>query len=271
MKHHNAPCLVWLPADHRMLGEEDGGQPSPFLVLGEKYATAITRCAQAQPVLFPLAGAATVVDLLALVDGVMLTGSPANVHPSHFGEDVADASLPLDPRRDALTLELVRQSVALGVPLLGVCRGFQEINVALGGTLHQRVHRVPGMLDHREGPQEPLAQQYAPRHEIRIEPGSVLAQWAGGAVARVNSLHGQGVARLAPGLQPLAYAPDGLVEAFSIRDAGAFAFAFQWHPEWLCWETPLYAAIFKAFGEACRQRQQLRLQGPAPSANTVFA
>ncbi len=252
----NTPCLVWLPADHRMLGED--GHQSPFLVLGDKYARAITQCAQAQPVLFPLASGAHVADLLALVDGVMLTGSPSNVHPSHFAQEVADASLPLDPQRDALTLELVRQCLAQGVPLLGVCRGFQEINVALGGTLHQQVQAVPGMMDHREPKNAPLEAQYAPSHEIRIVPGSLLAQWAGGEVAQVNSLHGQGVAQLALGLQPLAHAPDGLVEAFAIREARAFAYAMQWHPEWRCWENPFYAAIFQAFGQACRLRQQQR-------------
>jgi putative glutamine amidotransferase len=251
------PSLVWLPADHRLLGED--GHQSPFLVLGDKYARAVRRCAEAQPVLFPLAEAAQIPQLLALVDGVMLTGSPSNVHPSHFDQEVADTALPLDPQRDALTLALVRACVAQGVPLLGVCRGFQEINVALGGTLHQRVHQVPGLMDHREPLDAPLAQQYALAHEIAVRPGSLLEQWAGGLAPRVNSLHGQGVARLAPGLKALAHAPDGLVEAFQIEAAPAFAYAFQWHPEWRCWENPFYAAIFQAFGQACRQRRQQRL------------
>ncbi len=250
------PCLVWLPADHRLLGED--GVPSPFLVLGDKYARAVTRCSGAQPVVFPLASADQVDELLALVDGVMLTGSPSNVHPSHFGQQVADPSLPLDAERDSLTLALVRQCVAQGVPLLGVCRGFQEINVALGGSLHQRVHQVPGLMDHREPADAPLEVQYGLSHAIRIVSGSALAQWAGGTEARVNSLHGQGVDRLADGLAPLAHAPDGLVEAFAVRDARAFAYAFQWHPEWQCWDNPLYAAIFQAFGEACRAHQQAR-------------
>ncbi len=252
------PCMVWLPADHRLMG--DHGHQMPFLLLGDKYARAVKVGSDAQPVMFPLADTGQISELLALVDGVMLTGSPSNVHPSHFDEDVADPSLPLDADRDLLTLALVKACVHEGVPLLGICRGFQEINVALGGTLHQRVHEVPGMMDHREPKSAPPDEQYAPRHSIRLAPGSVFEEWAGGPEAQVNSLHGQGINRLAAGLDPLAHAPDGLVEAFGVRGARTFAYAVQFHPEWRCWETPFYAAIFEAFGRACRQRMNLRLQ-----------
>ncbi len=252
------PSMVWLPADHRLMG--DHGHQMPFLLLGDKYARAVKVGARAQPVMFPLADAEHIDELLALVDGVMLTGSPSNVHPSHFQEDVADPSLPLDMERDRLTLALVRACVHQGVPLLGICRGFQEINVALGGALYQRVHEVPGMMDHREPKTAPPDEQYAPRHAVRIAEGSALAEWAGGTEAQVNSLHGQGIARLAPGLVPLAWAPDGLIEAFAVQGARTFAHAMQWHPEWRCWETPFYAAIFEAFGRACRQRRSVRLQ-----------
>jgi len=180
------------------------------------------------------------------------------VHPSHFDEGISDPDLPLDVERDSLTLALVRACVAQRVPLLGVCRGFQEINVAMGGTLHQRVHQVPGLMDHREPANTSIAQQYAPSHEVRFATGSVFAQWAGAETAQVNSLHGQGVAKLAQGLRALGHAPDGLVEAFEVSGAGAFAYAVQWHPEWRCWETPFYTAIFKAFGQACRARQSAR-------------
>ncbi|MBL0943787.1 MAG: gamma-glutamyl-gamma-aminobutyrate hydrolase family protein [Hydrogenophaga sp.] len=252
------PCMVWLPADHRLLG--DHGHQMPFLLLGDKYARAVKVGAQAQPVMFPLADAEQIDELLAMVDGVMLTGSPSNVHPSHFHEEVADPSLPLDPDRDLLTLALVKACVHQGVPLLGICRGFQEINVALGGALYQRVHQVPGMNDHREPKSAPPDEQYAPRHAIRIAEGSAFAEWAQATTAQVNSLHGQGIARLAEGLEPLAWAPDGLIEAFAVKGARTFAYAMQWHPEWRCWDTPFYAAIFEAFGRACRQRRSLRLQ-----------
>ena len=250
------PCMVWLPADHRLLGV--GSQAMPFLILGDKYARVVKESVGAQPVMFPLADAAQVAQLLALVDGVMLTGSPANVHPSHFGEDVADSSLPLDPQRDALTLELVRACVAQSVPLLGICRGFQEINVALGGSLHQGVHALSDMLDHRDQPEQPTEVRYAASHPVQLVAGSCLAQWAGSDSAQVNSLHGQGINQLAQGLRALAYAPDGLVEAFELRDAANFACAVQWHPEWRTAEVPFYAAMMNAFGQACQRRHALR-------------
>ncbi len=252
------PCMVWLPADHRLLG--DHGHAMPFLLLGDKYARAVKTCAQAQPVMFPLADAAQVPELLAMVDGVMLTGSPSNVHPSHFDETIHDPSLPLDPERDALTLTLVRACVDQGVPLLGICRGFQEINVALGGSLYQAVHNVPGRMDHREPDDVPPDEQYAESHDVRLEPGSAFERWAGGTTARVNSLHGQGVARLAPGLRALAHAPDGQIEAFEVEGARGFAYAVQWHPEWRCWDNAFYSAIFRAFGDAVRQRHAARMR-----------
>jgi len=255
---NQAPCMVWLPADHRLMG--DHGHQMPFLLLGDKYARAVKVGAQAQPVMFPLADAEQIPDLLPLVDGVMLTGSPSNVHPSHFDEDLADPSLQLDPVRDSLTLALVKACVFEGVPLLGVCRGFQEINVALGGTLHQRVHEVAGLMDHREPKAAPLDVQYAPSHAIRLTPGSVFEAWAGGPETGVNSLHGLGIKRLAPGLEAMAHAPDGVVEGFAVNGARTFAYAVQFHPEWRSQETPFYAAIFEAFGHACRQRRSQRLQ-----------
>ncbi|OYU43948.1 MAG: gamma-glutamyl-gamma-aminobutyrate hydrolase [Burkholderiales bacterium PBB4] len=218
----------------------------PGLVLGDKYARAGTEVALAQPVVFPLVQSSAIPALLELVDGVMLTGSPSNVHPSHFGEAVADVCLPLDEARDAITLALVNACVAAGVPLLGVCRGFQEINVALGGSLHQRVHAASH------------AQQYASRHPISIRPGSRLAEMAAASSVVVNSLHGQGIHRLAQGLTALAHAPDGLVEAFEVSDAPGFTLAVQWHPEWRAAENPFYTAIFKAFGDACRARKAVR-------------
>lgn len=256
-----SPCLVWLPADHRVLGEQ--GDRTPYTVLADQYAHALRTCAAAQPVTFPLADVAQIPELLGLVDGVLLTGSPSNVHPSYFGQPVVDPSLPLDPRRDTLTLALVRACIAQAVPLLGVCRGFQEINVALGGSLHQQVHAVSGLMDHREPHGAALDVQYAPSHAVRFEPGCAFADWAGGLEAEVNSLHGQGVNRLAQGLHALGHAPDGLVEAFSVKGASAFAYAVQWHPEWRCHENRLYAALFDAFGVACRSRQHTRLASSA--------
>ena len=253
------PTLVWLPADHRLLGSAE--RTLPFLVLGDKYARALKVNAQAQPVLFPLAAGEDVDALLDVVDGVMLTGSPSNIHPSHFGADVANPALPLDTQRDALTLHLVRACLDKAVPLFGICRGFQEINVALGGSLHQQVQTLEGMQDHREVTGQPYEVQYAPSHSISIAPDSLLAQWAGGSTAQVNSLHGQGVDRLAQGLRAVAHAQDGLVEAFEVAGARAFAVAVQWHPEWRTAENPFYSALFSAFGEACRAHRAAKLAG----------
>jgi len=249
--------LVWLPADHRDLDLE--GPPSRYHVLGDKYARAVREAALAQAVMFPLAAPADVPALLQAVDGVLLTGSPANVHPSHYGQAVANPALPLDPARDAQTFALIRGALAAGVPILGICRGFQEMNVALGGSLHQAVHQTEAFTDHREDERLPLAQQYALAHPVRLAPGTAMAAWAGGETAMVNSLHGQGVDRLAEGLAVLARADDGLVEAFEVSDAPALAVAVQWHPEWQALEYPFYAALFRAFGQACAARRAARL------------
>lgn len=253
----NSPALVWLTADHRMLGQD--AEAMPFLVLGDKYARAIKVCAQAQPVVFPLADVSQIPNLLSLVDGVMLTGSPSNVHPRHFNETVLDSSLPLDPARDLLTLSLITACVQAGVPLLGVCRGFQEINVAYGGTLQQAVHLQNNQLDHRDAKGLSADMAYAPAHEVRFAPGSVFERWAGSSTAMVNSLHGQGIGVLATELRALAFAPDGLVEAVEVIGATSFAYAVQWHPEWRCWENTFYTAILHAFGQACQDRRASRM------------
>ena len=144
------------------------------------------------------------------------------------------------------------QAIDQGVPVLGICRGFQEMNVAFGGTLHQRLFEVGGYIEHREDKTQPVEVQYGPAHEVRFEPGGLLHQIAGCSSAQVNSLHTQGVATLASGLQPEATAPDGLIEAFSVSQATQFALGVQWHPEWQVRSNPLYLSIFQAFGNACR-------------------
>jgi len=250
--------LVWLPLDHRLLG--DGPPAIPYFFLGEKYASSLRRSAGAQPCAFPLAGESDIPALLQLVDGVVLPGSPANIEPHHFDQALTDPSLPLDPRRDALTLALVRACVSEGVPILGVCRGFQEINVALGGSLLQQVHLTCGKNDHRDPPNEPFEVQYGPSHEIELQAGSLLAQLAGSLRVKVNSLHGQGVGRLADGLQAIAHADDGLVEAFQVKNAPGFTLGVQWHPEWRCHENPFYSAIFNAFSQAMQERRRDRLR-----------
>lgn len=241
--------LVWLPACHRHLDLSD---PGGYTVLADRYAAAVTALGL-QPVLFPMAEAEDVPTLLPLVDGVLLTGSPSNVEASHFGATALPTDL-LDPRRDKLTMRLVREALMGAVPLLGVCRGLQEINVALGGSLHQTLHDQPGLMDHREPEDEDLAVQFAERHEVLLEPGSAFAEWAGGTRAFVNSLHGQGIKRLGEGLVAEAHAPDGLVEGARVMGAPAFAYGVQWHPEWRHDQHPFYQRTLEAFAAACRRR-----------------
>jgi putative glutamine amidotransferase len=245
--------LVWLPACHRNLDLDD---PGGYTVLADRYALAVTQLGL-QPVLFPMAQAEDVPCLLPLVDGVLLTGSPSNVEASHFGETALPTDL-LDPRRDQLTMRLVREALAKAVPLFGVCRGLQEINVALGGSLYQTVHALEGMLDHREPDSEELEEQFAERHDVLLEPGSAFAQWAGATRVKVNSLHGQGIKRLGEGLVAEAHAPDGLVEGVRVQGAAAFAYGVQWHPEWRHELHPFYQRTLEAFAASCRGHREQR-------------
>lgn len=242
--------LVWLPACHRNLDLDD---PGGYTVLADRYAAAVTQLGL-QPVLFPMAEAEDIPCTLPLVDGVLLTGSPSNVDATHFGAVALPTDL-LDPRRDRLTMRLVREAIAGAVPLFGVCRGLQEINVAFGGSLWQTLHEQPGMLDHREPAGEDLAVQFAERHEVILEPDSAFAHWAGGTRALVNSLHGQGIHRLGEGLVAEGRAPDGLVEAVHVQSAAAFAYGVQWHPEWRHEQHPFYQRTLEAFAQACQQHR----------------
>jgi putative glutamine amidotransferase len=212
------------------------------------------------PLILPALGARTDMEaVLATADGIMLTGSSSNIQAILYGQEVLDPELPQDPARDATTLPLVRAAVKRGIPLLAICRGFQEMNVALGGTLHQAVQVLAGMLDHRDKPGDPLDIQYGPAHAVQLTPGGKLAQMLGSErEIMVNSLHSQGVDSLAPGLVVEATADDGLVEAYTVATAPGFTLAVQWHPEWRLSTNQDSMNIFKAFGQACRAYQQHR-------------
>jgi len=178
---------------------------------------------------------------------LLVTGAPSNVAPSHYGA-TARPDTELDEIRDATTLPLLRAAIAAAKPVLAICRGFQELNVALGGSLYQHVHEIPGRLDHREPQNVSREAEYAPAHAVNISPDGLLAQLSGMTQAMVNSLHGQGVDRLADGLKVEAQAPDGQIEAVSLPAAKAFLLGVQWHPEWAFAEDPLSRAIFSGFG-----------------------
>lgn len=254
--HHPAPKpVVLVPACNRLQGQH------PFHMAGTKYIDAV-RLAGCQPLIVPSAEPDEIDALLDLADGLLLTGSASNVHPRHFDEAVHDPSLPLDPARDSWTLAIIPRAIARGVPLFGICRGFQEVNVALGGSLYQAVQEVAGYADHRE-PDAPLEVEYGPAHPVDVVPGGVLAKLMDTPSFTVNSLHGQGVNRLAPGLFIEARAPDGLVEAFSVAQSSAFSLCVQWHPEWQAASNPVSLRLLRAFGQACALRRARRLPSSA--------
>ena len=254
--------VVAIPCDTFMKG------PYPFHGVGEKYINAVAHGAHALPLLLPALAAGTdlepidaLVDpqrIVDAVDGLFFTGSPSNVEPHYYdGAPSAPGTLH-DPQRDSTTLPLLRLAIERGVPLLCVCRGMQELNVALGGTLHQKVQEIPGMMDHRDDDGAPREVQYAEVHDIVIEPGGTLERLVGAGTQRVNSLHQQGIDRLAPGLRVEARSLDGLVEAVSVRGSTAFAVGVQWHPEWRFQASALSSALFADFGAAVRAHRERR-------------
>jgi putative glutamine amidotransferase len=195
---------------------------------------------------------------LERLDGLLFTGSYSNVEPARYdGPPSADGTWH-DPARDAFSLTLIPAALERGLPLLAICRGFQEMNVALGGSLHQALHELDGAQDHREDSAQPLEAQYGPAHAVELTPDGLLARLTGTASIEVNSLHTQGVDRLAPGLQVEGRAPDGIVEAYRLPSAPGFNLAVQWHPEWRAADNPVSRAIFGAFGTACAQRARAR-------------
>ncbi|HKD54318.1 MAG TPA: gamma-glutamyl-gamma-aminobutyrate hydrolase family protein [Steroidobacteraceae bacterium] len=249
----SARPLIGIPADRRMVGAH------PFHMVGEKYARAVLEAAGAAPVLIPaLAEELGFDELVERLDGLLFTGSPSNVEPHRYQGVPSEPGTLHDPARDATTLPLIRRAVQAGVPVLGICRGFQEMNVAFGGTLHQKLHEVPGHLDHRDDETQPLDVQYGPAHEVALEPGGVLRTLAASERIRVNSLHSQGIDRLGHGLAVEARAPDGLIEAFRVPGARRFALAVQWHPEWQVMSNPFSRALFAALGDASRERGQTK-------------
>jgi putative glutamine amidotransferase len=243
--------IVGVISDRRTLGHH------AFQVQGEKYLTAIVAGAGAYPVGLPVLGPSLdegfdVLEVLESLDGLLLTGSPSNVEPHRYRGPGSRAGTLHDPERDHSAFALIPAVVRKGIPLFAVCRGFQELNVAYGGTLHQEVHIVPGYLTHRENKGEPIEAQYAPAHEVRFTPGGMLARITGREAASVNSVHSQGIDRLGDGLVVEGVAPDGLIEAVTVADATGFVLGVQWHPEWRVRENEVSMAIFRAFGDACR-------------------
>lgn len=242
---------------------KENGRGGWHHTVGEKYVQAAIRAVGALPILIPAIGPefgeepdlmAALDRLLDSLDGVLLTGSPSNVEPHHYGKESREGTLH-DAARDATTLPLIRHTIARGVPLLAICRGLQEVNVALGGSLHQHVHEVEGRRDHRSPKSPDMDVNYAPAHDIDVVDGGMLHRLLGERRVKVNSLHGQGVDRLAPRAKIEAICcEDGQIEALSVPDAEAFALALQWHPEYKALENPVSMKLFEAFAAACRSR-----------------
>lgn len=240
--------LIGLPACSKPIGDQT------YHTIGDKYVRAVAEASEAVPLVFPaLAELSDPAAILAGLDGVVLTGSPSNVHPTRYGQAPSPEAEPYDEARDATTLPLIRAALEQGIPLLAICRGFQELNVALGGTLHARVHEIPGRMDHRRPQHEDLDVQYGPRHSVSFIVGGAFEAIAGSREIEINSLHWQAIDRPAAGLVVEGSAPDGTPEAVRVKDAKVFALGVQWHPEYKPLQNDFSTRLFRAFGEAARR------------------
>lgn len=239
--------IVIIPCDTKVI---DG---LTFDAVGRKYSAAVAEVADCQPLLAPLGPSMLDMNgLLEIADGILLSGALSNVHPSHYG--LGEPPLnekALDHERDGLTLPLVREALHRKLPLFAICRGFQELNVALGGTLDQAVHTVDGRNDHREPSDVPVEERFGPAHPVTLS--GTLRNWVGQDEITVNSLHWQGIQRLAPLLTAEAHAKDGLIEAVRGPSDHPFLFGVQWHPEWQAKHNTASIEIFHRFGDAVRK------------------
>jgi putative glutamine amidotransferase len=218
---------------------------------GTMNSQAVAQVAGCLPIIIPSdPGFVSVPDLLALCDGFLLTGGRPNVHPSEYGEDETPAHGDFDRCRDAITLPLVRACVDRGQPFLGICRGFQEVNVAMGGSLYPEIRDLPGRINHRMPPDGTIEEKFALRHKVRFSAGGVFAQLLGADEVMTNTLHGQGICRAGTRVVIDGHAPDGTPEALYIKDAPGFTLSVQWHPEWNAAVDPVSYPLFKAFGAA---------------------
>jgi putative glutamine amidotransferase len=250
--------IVVIPADIR---EFDGyvWHASPA-----QYVRAAVEGSHVQPLIVPALEKGFDADgILDRVDGVLISGSRTNVHPSLYGAEATENHGPFDPARDATSLPLIRRAIDRGIPLLAICRGIQELNVAMGGTLATEIQELPGRIDHRKPDVTVTDEAFAIRHTITVAKGGCLAEFLGAGETRVNSLHRQAISDLAPRLAVEALAEDGTVEAVSVIDAPGFAVGVQWHPEYWIGSDEISNKIFAAFGEAVRAYRDRNLRQTA--------
>ncbi|WP_295751326.1 gamma-glutamyl-gamma-aminobutyrate hydrolase family protein [Undibacterium sp.] len=225
-----------------------------YQVMTKKYMRPLVEHAGCVPVLAPTCfGSNDLALYLSMVDGVYLTGAGSNIDPSLYGQENLTPEKTQDQDRDRFDLPLIHAALAMGLPLFGICRGMQELNVALGGDMYQKLYAIPGMREHREDYSASVDQQYADVHTVKMVPDTWFASLMQQAEIPVNSLHGQGIKTLGKGLQALAHAEDGLIEAVHLPECEQFTLGVQWHPEWQAAQNPFSIRMFQAFGDACRQ------------------
>ncbi|TDE40173.1 gamma-glutamyl-gamma-aminobutyrate hydrolase family protein [Antarcticimicrobium sediminis] len=220
---------------------------------GTMNSVAVSCVADCVPLLIPAdPRLSPVEELMEVCDGFLLTGGRPNVHPEEYGEEATEAHGAFDRARDAITLPLVRACVERGQPFLGICRGFQEVNVAMGGSLYPEIRDLPGRMNHRMPPDGTLEEKFALRHRVRFDEGSLFQKLFGAKEVMTNTLHGQGIKRPGARVAVEGWAPDGTPEALFVRDAPGFTLAVQWHPEYDAANDPVSRPLFTAFGDAVR-------------------
>lgn len=225
----------------------------PIHATGLINSEAVAGVAECLPLIVPSdPRLVSVSELLDICDGFLLTGGRPNVHPEEYGEQPTEAHGAFDRARDAITLPLVRACLERGQPFLGICRGFQEVNVALGGTLHPEIRELPGRDNHRMPPDGTLEEQFALRHVVTFSEGGVFHRLMGAREVMTNTLHGQGIVKPGRGVVIDGHAPDGTPEAIYVQGSKGFALSVQWHPEWNAANDPVSRPLFTAFGDAAR-------------------
>jgi len=234
---------------------------------GTMNSEAISEVSGCMPLLIPSDPRfVSVEELLSTCDGFLLTGGRPNVHPEEYGEPATDAHGEFDRNRDAITLPLVRACVERGQPILGVCRGFQEVNVALGGTLHPEIRDLPGRENHRMPPEGTLEEKFALRHTVRFAKDGVFHRMMGAEEVMTNTLHGQGIKTAGKRVVIDGRAPDDTPEAIYIEGAPGYAISVQWHPEWRAAQDPVSRPLFTSFGEAVHAWSEGRVSPTLRSA-----
>jgi putative glutamine amidotransferase len=249
-------AIVAVPADYRSF---DG---NVWHAVPHQYIRAAVEGAGVMTLIVPALEEGNEADaILDRVDGVLISGSRTNVHPSLYGKSASETDGPFDPGRDATSLPLIRRALERGIPMLAICRGIQELNVALGGTLASEIHEMPGMWDHRKPDVPELDTAYSIRQNVIVKEGTCLASVLGAGEVQVNSLHRQAISKAAPNLAVEAVADDGTIEAVSVIGAKAFAVGVQWHPEYWVGRDGPSTRLFQAFGDAVRAYAAAKAQG----------